>query len=597
MSLSPNSETGEVTRSMADRGFLLRIGFVFALFALLFLVVAFQAIMELRFPDPDDTLRMIQVRDLLAGQGWFDLHQYRVDAPRGGVLMHWSRLVDIPLAFSIMILRPLLGQNAAELATMILVPVLTFLAALLLIGRIAWRKLGADATTFACFAVALCVPVISQLRPLRIDHHGWQIVLALLAANGLMARSPRLGGWTIGLALAAWMSISIEGLPLAALFVGLLALRWLRDPSAGAWMFHAMLALGGGSLLLFFVTHGLADLAQHCDSVSPVHLAIFVWGTFGTAALAVLRPRSPVIIMLGLGVIGLGAVAILLSLAPQCAGGAFAGLDPLVQRYWYANVLEGRPVWLQSPGSAAAILVPPLAGIYAALRLARREADWTRSFWFEYAILLAGAAAVSVLVSRAGSTAGALAAPPLGWLLANWYGQIRENSRPGARVAGMVALALVVVPGMPFTLYNMVAKSRGGSGSFSVQVSDCNIRKATPVLAKLGKAEMLAPLDISPDILYFSNLSVFGTGHHRGNLGMRDAIALFVGSPEQAKRDLAARHTRYIALCGSLAETEQYRHFAPHSLTARLLEGPAPAWLRPVPVPTGTDLHIWEVVR
>ena len=42
-------------------------------------------------------MRLVQVRDLLAGQGWFDLTQYRLNPP-DGVAMHWSRLIDLPIA-------------------------------------------------------------------------------------------------------------------------------------------------------------------------------------------------------------------------------------------------------------------------------------------------------------------------------------------------------------------------------------------------------------------------------------------------------------------------------------------------------------------
>src|ERR1700733_1318490 len=47
--------------------------------------------------DTDDATRLVQVHDFLAGQGWFDLTQYRIDPP-DGLLMHWSRLVDVPIA-------------------------------------------------------------------------------------------------------------------------------------------------------------------------------------------------------------------------------------------------------------------------------------------------------------------------------------------------------------------------------------------------------------------------------------------------------------------------------------------------------------------
>src|SRR3954452_14790108 len=43
------------------------------------------------FIDTDDAMRLVQVRDLLAGQSWFDLTATRLDPP--GTLMHWSRVV------------------------------------------------------------------------------------------------------------------------------------------------------------------------------------------------------------------------------------------------------------------------------------------------------------------------------------------------------------------------------------------------------------------------------------------------------------------------------------------------------------------------
>ena len=47
--------------------------------------------------DTDDNMRMMQVRALLHGQGWFDLRQYRLNPPFGANI-HWSRLVDLPIA-------------------------------------------------------------------------------------------------------------------------------------------------------------------------------------------------------------------------------------------------------------------------------------------------------------------------------------------------------------------------------------------------------------------------------------------------------------------------------------------------------------------
>jgi hypothetical protein len=80
--------------------------------------------------DPDDALRLVQLRDFLAGQSWFDSTQYRMNPPDGGP-MHWSRLIELPLAALILLLRPLFGQPVAEMVAGSAVP-------LLLLGWIAW---------------------------------------------------------------------------------------------------------------------------------------------------------------------------------------------------------------------------------------------------------------------------------------------------------------------------------------------------------------------------------------------------------------------------------------------------------------------------
>ena len=79
--------------------------------------------------DNDDTMRLVMVRDLMAGQGWFDMTQYRLGLD-GGTLMHWSRFIDLPIAnligfFSLFVEQP--RAEALALAVwplMLVVPVL-----------------------------------------------------------------------------------------------------------------------------------------------------------------------------------------------------------------------------------------------------------------------------------------------------------------------------------------------------------------------------------------------------------------------------------------------------------------------------------------
>ena len=73
------------------------------------------------FANTDDAMRLVEVRDWLAGQAWFDLHQYRLDPP-GGVQMHWTRVVDVPLALLIKAFSAFLPVEQAERLTRIVYP-------------------------------------------------------------------------------------------------------------------------------------------------------------------------------------------------------------------------------------------------------------------------------------------------------------------------------------------------------------------------------------------------------------------------------------------------------------------------------------------
>ncbi|MBS1240293.1 MAG: hypothetical protein H6R45_999 [Proteobacteria bacterium] len=578
-----------------DKGFLPRVALVFALFAVLAVLTDISGIAALRFPDPDDTLRLVQVRDLIAGQGWFDLHQHRVDALDGGVPMHWSRLVDIPLAAAILALRPFIGQPTAEMAALVGVPLLTFFCAALLAMRIAWRFFGREAATFAGLALALSVPVVSQMRPLRIDHHGWQVVLALAAVNALMAKSPRLGGWLAGLALAAWLSISIEGLPLAAAIVGLVAWRWLRRAADKTWLVATTQGLAFGSAALFLATRGLSDLAVHCDAIAPIHLAVFAWGAGALSALAALAPRTRLFTLAGFGAVGAGALTLLLSVAPQCAGGGFAELDPLVRQYWYLGVGEGLPVWQHPLGEALQVVVPPAIGIGAAIRLARGASGKAREWWTDYALLLSAALLIAVAVTRAGAVAGALAAVPLGWQLAQWLGAARKLRTLPKRALALAAIALALLPAMPVTLFSLAVPARGANGPVSTKASTCRIPQAAATLRRLPKGEILAPLDIGPRLVYETPHTVIATGHHRGSAAMHVAIEAFLGSPDAAHALVLKRGTAYVALCPDLIEPATYAEAAPSGFAAQLIAGKAPPWLEPVAMPGTVGLRVWKV--
>lgn len=553
----------------------------------------------LEFRDPDDELRLVQVRDLLAGQAWFDVTQYRIASASGGVAMHWSRLVDLPVASLIWLLKPFFGQARAELGALIAIPGLTLLAMLALVGWMASRTLRIGAQFFALVALGLSAPVVIQAMPLRIDHHGWQVVMALAAVAGLLVRDERRGGSLSGAALAVWMAISFEGLPFSAWFIAVLSGWALVDPAMRTRLLATMHALAGLSIALFLATRGTADLAQHCDAIAPVHLAIFGWGALAISLAAIARPESRIVLAAGLAAAAAGALALVATLAPQCTSGTFDMLDPVVRGFWYDSVQEGKPLWRADWQMLAQYLVPALVGLWAAATLTARARGEQRRFWLFYTLVLGGAVAVSLLVSRSAAFSGALAALPLGWRIAEWIGALKRPPNPFARVgelAGVATLVFVVL--FPVILVAAAEKAFATNASARTDLDlkvACSANLDEGALDALPRGDILAPLDFGPNLLLNSGKGVLATGHHRGAPAMRAVIDAFTGSPERARAIMAKHKLRYVLLCPNVQEMDLYREKAPNGFAAQLLAGREPEWLRPVELPRATGLRMWAV--
>jgi len=562
----------------------------------IFVATRWPMIEVMQLADPDDSLRLVQVRDLLAGQAFWDLHQYRIDPP-AGVAMHWSRLVDLPLAGLLLLLKPLLGEMVAERVTLVLVPLLTLGCVMLLAARLALRLVDRQLVWFALTLIALASPLIAQVQPLRIDHHGWQIVAALAALNGMFARSAWRAGWISGTALALGMTISLELLPLAALIGGVLGFRAILDPAerGGPAGFLQALALVG--VAAFFATRGIGDLTGYCDTLSPPYLAGLAMAAFGASLLAAMHVTGTVTRAFAL-VLCAGAMgATILVLAPQCASGPFAAIDPLVRSFWYVNVLEGMPVWHQPLPVMLQMTVVPLIGLYGAGRLwqgATSKSD--RALWRDYSLALAGAIVLGVLVARSAALACAIAAVPLAWQVRRWIEWVRGVRVPALRMLGLIAIAAAILPGVVAIGINRVlpAEANRAKPAVAVQAS-CDVSGALKMLNAMPPATIFAPFDIGPLLLAKTHHRVVATGHHRATRAMHDVVAAFIAPPEKARTIIAAHGARYIMLCPGQTEIENYRKAQPAGLMAGLLTDQPPVWLRPVATPGVTGLLIWEV--
>lgn len=580
--------------------FLVRTAIAWVLLCIALISVHFSNFSGFQSMGPDDLLRLVQVRDLMAGQSWFDASQYRVNSTAGGVPMHWSRLVDLPLFLVVFVLTPIIGSAWAEAAAITIVPLATLGIAMVLAARIAWRLMGQETANIVCLIFAFSIPVIVQLSPMRIDHHGWQIVCALAAVNGLIARSERLGAIVIGASFATWLSISIEGLPLAVAVFAILAWRWVRDRKERVWLETAIQSLAGTSVALFLLTRGIGDLQTYCDAIGPAHLGLFGFGAIVLTVLSRIEPIPRGLLIAGFGLAAGGAIGIMFFSAPQCVtGGGFGQLDPVVASFWLSRVSEGLPIWDQKTTFALQFTVTPLIALVATLNLISQSRDWLRRFWIDYALILLAAILVSLLVARSGAVACVLAAPPLAWQIRQWFRAIRAMRRPVYRVSALMGVACVLLPILPISVFASAeqahAKIVGEGADKKDSRGKCPIGESAHLLNAIPPTELYAPFDLGPRILLDTHHSVVATAHHRGDEAMKFVIQTALASPAEARVKLRNRGTSHVVVCDGTGEPDTYKKTAPDGFVAKLLSDDAPAWLEPVDLGEDDRLKVWRI--
>src|SRR3982751_878020 len=223
-------EFDEVAAEFVGRNWKMLVVVFWLLSCAWFIYSQWRAIHGFGLGDTDDNMRMMQVRGLLHGQGWFDLRQYHLNAPFGANI-HWSRLVDLPIAGLILLLRPLIGGAAAERWAVGIAPLLPYLLLLFSLALTMRRLVHPRAYPLAFAALFFAGSTNGMFMPERIDHHGWQLALLALAIAAMADPKKLRGGLTLGLATALSLIIGLEMLIYLAVIGAATVLFWVADQS------------------------------------------------------------------------------------------------------------------------------------------------------------------------------------------------------------------------------------------------------------------------------------------------------------------------------------------------------------------------------
>jgi hypothetical protein len=438
-----------------------------------------------------------------------------------------------------------------------------------------------------------------QLRPMRIDHHGWQLVCAAIALWTLFWPKPRRAGLLLGLALAVWMHISLEGAPAAVMFFALLAFGWVRDAGERPRLQAAITAFALTSLALFFATQrqGLSGV-QYCDAISPAHIWAIIAAALSALAVTALPLARWPFRLAALALPAGFAGGLFVYLASDCLSGAFAQMDPMVRKYWYAQVNEGLPVWRQDGATALLFLGVAIASLASLPWLRRQLAPEKWALLVRIVPLQIYAIMLSMLVFRTISVATLLAIPALACAATLLIARYREEPVLARRLRYVALFILLLMPGallqQAYLFFAGNAAETAPAPAAGAQTYSCDSAQSIATLASLPPSRMVAPFDIGPMILLTSAHKVLASSHHRNQQGMRDQIDIFRLPPVQSKAIIDRRGIAYIVACPDESELGNYSKADPDGLWAGLAKGRVPAWLERLP-DRGSGIQVWRV--
>ncbi|ARO22141.1 oligosaccharyl transferase-like protein [Rhizobium sp. TAL182] len=557
--------------------------------AAVILVTKFSGATDYVGPDNDDGMRLVEVRDFLAGQGWFDLMQYRLGLA-GGTLMHWSRLIDLPIASLIRFFGLFAPRETAEALALAVWPVSLIVPAMLAMG-VAGRRIGGVAGMH--IALGLTAPAIytgNRFAPGAIDHHNAQ--LALVATMVAMLVDPERRGWSYavaGVAAAVAIAIGAETTPFVAVVCLTVALLWAWEGENFAIPARAFgLSLTIAINILFFATvpPRLYSMVT-CDNLSLGYYSLAAIGSglllfSAVFASGLRRPlRFAALAFVGAGVFGAAIV-----IAPQCLSDPLGGLDPMLVELWLRHISEAQSLLALArtdPASVGAFYAAGLFGIAVCIfRLIRRDRV---QIHLVLLFLLATSWAIALVQVRGATFSNLLSILPLALLIIDVR---RISNSDSENVAVAFVYVMTVLASVPAVwavgggLVSMQMENDAQKAAEPTKALSCTSKEALASLAELPPGLVSAPSEMGVPILRFTQNRVLSAPYHRDQGGMLTELHIGLAKPQEAEAFLKGAGVTTLAFCPKDLQTRELAKLKPDGLYAELGKGNIPPYLEPL---------------
>ncbi len=539
----------------------------------------------------DDAMRLAEVRDLLAGQAWYDLFQHRV-LPPDGLSMHWSRYIDAPMAAFMWLVQPFVGIDMAGRLLAIVWPLSLGLVMILMTASLTRRLFGGQ----AAFLAVLCIICYEMLSGSGFgvggtDHHGVQIILMLGLARMITLPDRPMKSGLIGGALAALsLAIGLEMIFFIALSGIILVASHILDRNGASdrlMGFASGLAVAAPLLMAGQLAPALWRVAV-CDALSPPLLAVTTAAFVASATLVaagriVHSPAARTALTAGIGAV---VALVLLPVVQPCLAGPYTAMSEEIQRTVLAQIQEVKPAafyFTTDGGRAIALFLPFYAAtvLFAVSVIAKRGQGLVL---LPFAILAAILSFWQVRMMTMGLPVIAVAFGAAGvWAM--------NNPHRAVRIGGVVFVISVLLSKPLAVLY--VKADFSGTAAAKAETKLGNQCSTIEQMAKLDQvppAILFNPINFGPLILLSSHHSVTSAPYHRSADAFVNGILPFAGDEANLRAAVERTKADYIVLC------KDDSHGAKDSIGSQLAKGQLRPWLTEVPLGS-SNLRLLKVER
>ncbi|WP_334655324.1 AcrB/AcrD/AcrF family protein [Sphingomonas panaciterrae] len=554
------------------------------------------AIHWLSLADTDDNMRLMQVRALLDGQGWYDLRNYRLNPPVGFDI-HWSRIVDLPIAGLILLLRPFVGVVEAEKLACGIAPLLPLGVTLIGLGATVRRLVSPVAWPLAIVFLMGSTVALMMFMPDRIDHHGWQLAMLSLTVAGLCDPDGARGGITVGLASALSLTIGLEMLPYCAMAGAIITLRWVWDAGERRRLLAYAISLGGGCAAGYVIFASEANRVMRCDALTPIWLSVFVAAGALLTLLALLSPEKRAVRFALAAVAGAVIAGGFATLFPQCLQRPEQVSDELYAN-WLSNVREAKPIYRHAFRTGFPLAALPVMGLIGAgIAIWRARRSPTLIGWACVGLFALFSALMLLWQVRSGPAAQVMAIPgvtALAWMVLPWllgqrsiFVKVLATGAVFVLISGMFAgMLLRALPiDVPKPYVKRVNRATGL----------CLTMPAMTPLNRIPATTIFTFTDLGPRLIALTHHNAIAGPYHRNGDAILDVQHAFKGTPEEARAIMKRHGATMMLVCPNMAESTVYRDRAPGGFYDRLAHGETFDWLTPVPLPKGSPLRLFRI--